>query len=178
MFSDFRNIVTKRRWLDVRTGLGSVSPIPSLTRSGWGGAWHSRRARTLGPMYFKELCHVIFDPCFSGLGIRSSVFWANRSFFCEKNNEWEIRSKKRAICSFAHFWCATWVIRSHLSLKKREWAIWANLIWFDLIWAKWANFQPCVFFIHDSALAACATTAPLSWPLGPRQLRTVMISGK
>ena len=39
--------------------------------------------------------------------------------FCEKMSEWAIlskkraiRSKKRAICSFAHFYSATWAIRS------------------------------------------------------------------
>ena len=68
MFSDFRNIVTKRRWLDVRTGLGSVSPIPSLTRSGWGGAWHSRRVRTFGPMYCTSRNFVMLfsTPVFQG----------------------------------------------------------------------------------------------------------------
>ena len=37
------------------------------------------------------------------LGIRSSVFWANRSLFCKKMIEWAIRSKKWVICSFASF---------------------------------------------------------------------------
>ena len=48
----------------------------------------------------------------SGLGIRSSVFLANRSFFALKC---AICSKKRAIHSFAHFWWATWAICSHRS---------------------------------------------------------------
>ena len=42
----------------------------------------------------------------AGLGIRSLVFWANR--WC--------------ITHVAHSWWATWAIRSHCSLKKREWA--------------------------------------------------------
>ena len=35
--------------------------------------------------------------------------------FCEKMSKW-------AICSFTHFWWATWALHSHRSLKKREWA--------------------------------------------------------
>ena len=78
-----------------------------------------------------------------GLGISSSFFWVNRYFFAKK---WAIHSKKQAICSFlvsdlsklltiASFlvidlsdlltvallsW-VTWAIRSHRSLKKRDW---------------------------------------------------------
>ena len=51
----------------------------------------------------------------AGLGICSSVFWANRSFFCEKMSQWAISSKKQAIHSFTHFWWATWEIPSHCS---------------------------------------------------------------
>ena len=50
-----------------------------------------------------------------GLGICSTVFWANRTFFAKKMSEWAIRSKKRVIRSFNHFWWATWAIRSHRS---------------------------------------------------------------
>ena len=74
---------------------------------------------------------------FSGLGICSSVFWANQSFFAKNElimSKWAICSKKPAIHSFAHFlvsdlskslmvihfWWANWVICSHHSLKKKE----------------------------------------------------------
>ena len=40
--------------------------------------------------------------------------------FCKKMSEWAICSKKRVICSCAHFWWATWAICSHCSPKKRE----------------------------------------------------------
>ena len=76
------------------------------------------------------------------LGLRSSVFWANRSFFAQKwANEWFAQKNERFThslifgerperfahnCSFplsdlseslmvAHFWWATWAIRSHCS---------------------------------------------------------------
>ena len=75
---------------------------------------------------------------FTWLVIRSSVFWANRSFFA-KNEwimiRWAICSKKERfthllilgkqperVTHIAHFWWATWVISLHCSLKKREWA--------------------------------------------------------
>ena len=63
-----------------------------------------------------------------GLGIRWSVFWANRSFL-RKNERMSDSLKKTSdllICSFlvsdlseslmvTHFWWATWAIRSHRS---------------------------------------------------------------
>ena len=71
----------------------------------------------------------------AGLGIRSSVFWANRSFFAKYKQMSDFLKKTRdsLIISFlvnnlshslmvAHFWWATWVIQSHCSLKKRDWA--------------------------------------------------------
>ena len=96
-----------------------------------------------------ELCNSVIKYIFlqTGLGIRSSVFWAI-TVFCEKMSEWAIRSKKRAIRSWAlifgerperfahghlflvsdlseslmvaHFWWATWVIcsRSLICLER------------------------------------------------------------
>ena len=57
---------------------------------------------------------IIKYSCFAGLEIRSSVFRANCLFLAKKMSEWAIRSKKRAIHSFAHFWWAKWAIRSFL----------------------------------------------------------------
>ena len=50
----------------------------------------------------------------TGLGIRSLVFWANCLFFA-KNEQMSYLLKIWAICLFAHFWWATWGIRSHRS---------------------------------------------------------------
>ena len=68
----------------------------------------------------------------SGLGIRSSVFWANCSFFAKKMNEWATWGNRSCSLIFserperfahiAHFWWATRAIRSHCSPKMREWA--------------------------------------------------------
>ena len=75
----------------------------------------------------------------AGLGIHSSVFWVNRSFFCKKlaNIEWMsnplTKTSDSLIRSFllsnlseslmvAHFLWATRAICSHRALKKREWA--------------------------------------------------------
>ena len=71
----------------------------------------------------------------AGLGIRSMVFWANRSFFAKKwaNEQFAEKTSNLLIHSFlvsnlsdwlmvAHFWWATWAIRSQSSPKKREWA--------------------------------------------------------
>ena len=45
----------------------------------------------------------------------SLIGFPNESLvFCPKMSEWVIPSKKRAIHSFAHFWWATWAIRSWL----------------------------------------------------------------
>ena len=41
--------------------------------------------------------------------------------FCEKISEWAIRSKKRPIPSFAHFWWATWAICSWLLFAHQKW---------------------------------------------------------
>ena len=65
---------------------------------------------------FKNL-HFSLIVLVAGLGIRSSVFWANRLiFFLPKNeqimSEWAIHLNKRAICSFAYFRWPTWAIRS------------------------------------------------------------------
>ena len=86
----------------------------------------------------------------AGLGIRSSVFWANRSFFRKKwaNARFAQKSEQFAHslifrerpkrfahgCSFlvsdlskslmvAHFWWATWAICSHRSFWWGTWAI-------------------------------------------------------
>ena len=72
---------------------------------------------------------------FAGLGICSSVFWANCSFFAKKwanelfaqKNErfahWLIFGEWPELFAYiAHFWWATWAICSHRSPKKREWA--------------------------------------------------------
>ena len=47
----------------------------------------------------------------------NSLIWfpSELLVFCPKISEWAIRSKKWAIHSFAHFWWATWAIRSHRS---------------------------------------------------------------
>ena len=49
---------------------------------------------------------------------RIARFLSESLVFCKKMSEWAIRSKKRSIRSFAHFWWATWANRS---IKKREW---------------------------------------------------------
>ena len=41
--------------------------------------------------------------------------------FCQKISEWAIRSKKRPIPSFAHFWWATWAICSWLLFAHQKW---------------------------------------------------------
>ena len=48
----------------------------------------------------------------AGLGIHSSVFWANRWFFAKKVENEQFAQKKQAIRSFAYFWWTTWAIRS------------------------------------------------------------------
>ena len=81
---------------------------------------------TLFALYKRE---TIANGSGPGLGICSSVFWANRSFFVKKwANERFTHSlsfgEEPERCRFvhiAHFWWATWVVCSHHSLKKREW---------------------------------------------------------
>ena len=58
---------------------------------------------------------------FAGLGIRSSVFWANCSFFAKKLAKERFAQKKRPIPSFAHFWWATWAICSWLLFAHQKW---------------------------------------------------------
>ena len=65
-------------------------------------------------------------------------------------SEWAIRSKKRAICSFAHFWWATWAIRLWLLIfgERPEQIAYAHLIFGErpeqlahiayFWWATWA----------------------------------------
>ena len=91
----------------------------------------------------------------AGLGILSSVFWVNCWFFCEKIGKWVIRSKKLAICSFAHFWWATWANISRL-LIFGEWPkqichgcsllvsnLSDSLTVALLSWATWATCSHC-----------------------------------
>ena len=83
----------------------------------------------------------------AGLEICSSFFWANRLFFSKKWANERFTKKNERLAYFwwatwansswtlilvsdlseslmvAHFWWAAWAIRSHHSLKKREWAI-------------------------------------------------------
>ena len=65
---------------------------------------------------------------FAGLGIRASIFWANRAFFAQK---WanERFAQKNDLLTIAHFLWATWANRSFLvsdlsnsltSLTKKE----------------------------------------------------------
>ena len=50
-------------------------------------------------------------------------WFSEKIAYCLRKNEQMSNSlKKNTICSFAHFWWATWVICSHRSLKKGEWA--------------------------------------------------------
>ena len=69
-------------------------------------------AETFQPVYKWPRCNFFFLAKKSGLKIRSSVFWANRSFL-QKNERMRDSLKKRAIRSFTHFWWATWAIPSH-----------------------------------------------------------------
>ena len=63
-----------------------------------------------------------------------AVFWPNRSFLAKKwANEWFNKKNERftyslifgeqpeRLAHIVHFWWATWAIRSHCSLKNREW---------------------------------------------------------
>ena len=99
--------------------------------------------------------NLICSNTFPGLGIRSSVFWANRSFFAKKMSEWAIRSKKSNSLdrSFlvsdlskslmvAHLSWATWASRSQLLIcpERSEWISHSRS--FDLSdLSKWANEQ-------------------------------------
>ena len=91
----------------------------------------------------------------TGLRIRSSVFWANHSFFAQKwanerfaqKNKWIARFlpknermsdslQKRAIRSFAHFWWATWAIGSCSLIYGKQPERFAHIAQFW--WATWA----------------------------------------
>ena len=97
----------------------------------------------------------------SGLGIRSSIFWANRSFFAK--NEWMSNSLKKTSDSFICHEQPEWFahgrsfnmsdLSDSLTVAHLSWEIWSNwsqsLIWFEQSeqmskWAmsEWANFQP------------------------------------
>ena len=109
-------------------------------------------------------------------------FLSKSLFFCKKMSEWAICSKKRVICSCAHFWWATWAIRSHCSPKKREWG---NRSFFKLKTYKKISFiffcQKCLSelliyherpkgFAHGcsfvmSDLRDSLTVAHLSWAI-------------
>ena len=65
-------------------------------------------------------CMAIFQHPGSGLGICSSNFGANCSFFAKKVSKWAIRSKKWEIRSFAHFWWATWAICSQSLIPSEQ----------------------------------------------------------
>ena len=90
-------------------------------------------------------CHHIF----SGLGICSSVFWANRSFFVKKwANKWFAqKTSDSLICSFlmsdlsnslmiAHFLWATWANRSWSLIFGERPERLAHIAHFW--WATWA----------------------------------------
>ena len=88
------------------------------------------------------------------------VFWANCSFTHFSWATWANCSwllifgeQPERFAHMAHFWWATWAMRSHRSLKKREWANCSclfynkkrlkNTILVKVFWAmsKWANSQ-------------------------------------
>ena len=105
-----------------------------------GRLWANPQDRS-GQMSNSERIAQIAQDKWAGLGIRSSVFWANHSFLAKK---WAICSKKRVINSFlvsalskslmvAHFWWAAWGICSHWSFLVSDLTIcneqWANEWW-------------------------------------------------
>ena len=69
----------------------------------------------------KELTMQTANYCrkLAGLGILSSVFRAKSSFL-PKMSEWAIRSKKRGIHTFTHFWWASWAIRSQSLISSER----------------------------------------------------------
>ena len=88
------------------------------------------------------------------------VFWANCSFTHFSWATWANCSwllifgeQPERFAHMAHFWWATWAMRSHRSLKKREWANCSCLFYYKkrlkntilvkVFWAmsKWANSQ-------------------------------------
>ena len=79
---------------------------------------------------------------------------------------------------FAHFWCATWVICSHHSLKKKKWA---NHLFFFLNIRKtyqknilvkffWANH---LFFVSKIAICLFAHFVQIKWATVSDSLRSL-----
>ena len=60
----------------------------------------------------RRICYVHLDVNNSGLGIRSSNFGANRSFFAKKVSKWAICSKSEWFAHLLIFWLETWAICS------------------------------------------------------------------
>ena len=87
-------------------------------------------------------------------------FLSESLVFCPKMSEWAIRSKKWAIHSFAHFWWATWVIRSRLLILSHFlWATWANRSWsLNFWWATWAIRSNRSFLVSDLSTSLTSLT--------------------
>ena len=60
-------------------------------------------------MWYKQISKTLK---FTGLGIRSSNFGANRSFFAKKVSKWAICSKSEWFAHLLIFWLETWAICS------------------------------------------------------------------
>ena len=86
-------------------------------------------------------------------------FLSESLFFCEKMSESVIRSKKRAIRSFAHFWCATWAIRSCLLIFGEQPERFANLLICHELPERFDHGRS----FDTSDLSNLLTVAHLSW---------------
>ena len=121
---------------------------------------HIDTLRSLKTNIYSKLHYDTIMCTFCRAGNSRIDFLSKLLVFCPKMSEWAIRLKKRVIHSCAHFWWATWAIRSRsfisserperishgrsflvsnlsdsLTVAQLSWAIWANrsqsLIWFE-----------------------------------------------
>ena len=68
-------------------------------------------------MMVLSMYHYVYRP---RAGNSLIGFPSESLIFCPKMSEWAIRSKKRVIHSFAHFWWATWAIRSRSLISSEQ----------------------------------------------------------
>ena len=68
----------------------------------------------------KSLICSLFWQKTSRVGNSLIVFLSESIVFCQNISEWAICSKKWAICSFAHFWWATWSICSWSLISSEQ----------------------------------------------------------
>ena len=108
----------------------------------------------------KEAVIVLGIGCKPGLGICSSVFWANRSFFAQKwANERFAQKNKRFTTSLTFI---EWPERFAHDRSFLVSDLWKSLMVAHLLWVTWAICTHRSFFWW-ATWAICSHRSPKSW---------------